>query len=111
MMIVVGIVASLRTRDGTSIVGLADPSGGTFDSAGDFDRLLGADPSLGVWSSIDPFGRTVVGPGASSALLAELDQIEVQAEPGPEQRGVARLRVLAEQCAGDRSLQLHFAGD
>jgi hypothetical protein len=40
-----GIHAELVGADGAAIR-LADPSGGTFDAAGDFDELMPGDPSF-----------------------------------------------------------------
>ena len=39
---------------------MPDPNGGTFDAAGDFDRLLEFHEELPAWSSIDPYGDTVM---------------------------------------------------
>ena len=51
-----GVVAVLETLDGKRVVGLADPAGGRFDAAGDFDRLLpDAHDGCAVWGQIDPY--------------------------------------------------------
>jgi hypothetical protein len=58
----VAIYVELRDETGLAVTGLKDPSGGTFDAAGDFDRFLdqptyGQVPDgLPVLESLDPFG-------------------------------------------------------
>jgi hypothetical protein len=88
-----------------------DPSGGTFDAAGDFDRFLTPDSPLPVLSSIDPFAVTQLTSADMPGLLHDLDAAESEAKGGPEGRGLARLRVLAERCSGDDRLLLVFVGD
>ena len=90
---------------------LPDPAGGTFDAAGDFDRLIDVGSDLPVWSGIDTENDTRVGGREATMLLAELDYLEAEANDGPERRGLARLRVMAERCRDDTRLALVFVGD
>jgi hypothetical protein len=57
----VGLVVELRDRTGTIIDHLPDPSGGRFDAAGDFARMLHAALDLAVLSSVDRSDTTMVG--------------------------------------------------
>lgn len=64
----VGVAAVLVDDAGRERGGLPDPAGGTFDAAGDFDRLLG-DPRTGhlqMWTSIDVYGQTELSPGQAA---------------------------------------------
>jgi hypothetical protein len=90
---------------------VSDPSGGTFDAAGDFDRLLDRVPGAVTWSSIDPYGTTTFSRSQAMALLQELPTISEHAREGPEQRGLARLAVLAALCDSDEVMSLRFLGD
>lgn len=66
----VAICVELRDEAGRTVTGLRDPSGGTFDAAGDFDRFIDQAPygqvsdGLPVLESIDPFGTTVMPSGS-----------------------------------------------
>jgi hypothetical protein len=105
-----GLVAELRRLDGTTIRDLPDPSGGTFDAAGDFDRLLGDDayPAL---AQIDPYAEETWDRNAMPGLLIDLTRALEDARPGPERRGLLRLRVVAELCRDDADLMFAFVGD
>jgi hypothetical protein len=46
-----------------------------------------------------------------SALSAEIDRLLPLARPGPEYRGLLRLRALAKACAGDPGTTIIFRGD
>jgi hypothetical protein len=73
--------------------------------------LLDLGEALPVWSRVDPHDETrVVGPD-TTALLSELDHLGAAANDGPERRGLARLRVMAEHCRDDDRLALLFVGD
>ncbi|HUA42590.1 MAG TPA: hypothetical protein VMA32_13535 [Streptosporangiaceae bacterium] len=106
-----GIAVSLY-RNGQRVTALADPAGGHFDAAGDFDRLI---PSfrndLPLLSSVDPFGGVTVQQTSMQALIAEVNSLLRDARPGPEQRGLLRLRALAEACAALAGSELLFRGD
>ncbi|MFI1990510.1 hypothetical protein [Actinoplanes sp. NPDC020271] len=90
---------------------LPDPSGGLFDAAGDFDRLLDpGNPALGLLSAVDPHGETRFGANQMRQLLAELELLLIGATAGAERRGLMRLRAMAERCAEDQG-ELVFVGD
>jgi hypothetical protein len=96
---------------GERIRALPDPAGGLFDGAGDFDRLLRASgPDRALLSAVDPHDETRLGPGEMSALIAEIDLILDKAKPGPERRGLMRLRAMAVRCRQEGG-QLLFTGD
>ncbi len=107
----VGVYAELLDPSGAAVRGLRDPAGGTFDGAGDFDRLLGDHAALPVWASIDAYGDTTLPSQQVLALLAELPVVIEQAADGPEHRGLARLVVMAQACQFDPALTLRFVGD
>ncbi|MEV6345869.1 hypothetical protein [Actinoplanes sp. NPDC051851] len=96
---------------GRRVHGLPDPSGGLFDAAGDFDRLLSrADPVPGLLGAVDPHGETRFGASRMRALVAEVEVLLTRAADGSERRGVMRLRAMAEYCA-EQEGELVFAGD
>jgi hypothetical protein len=107
----VGVHAVVIDRDGHQVRAIGDPAGGTFDSAGDFDRLLEHVPTLVVWSAIDPYGTTTFDSAQASALLHELPAVAELAHGGPERRGLDRLALLASVCAADDGMTLRFIGD
>jgi hypothetical protein len=90
---------------------LADPTGATFDAAGDFDALLGERPDLPLWSSIDPYADVTLSTFDMEELLQELQGLRSQGRPHSEQRGLERLIVMAERCRDDHTLKLRFVGD
>jgi hypothetical protein len=102
---------TLLDERGEHLRGLPDPTGRTFDAAGDFDRLLDLGKALPVWSSVDRYGETRVSGQLVTVLASELDHLEVVANAGPERRGLARLRVMVERCRHDGRLVLLFMGD
>ena len=105
-----GVHVELRLA-GEQIRALPDPGGGSFDAAGDFDRLLPADnPAFALLSSVDPHGDTCLGAAQMQPLIAEIDLLLRQARPGPERRGLMRLRTMAHRCAQDHGV-LVFIGD
>ena len=106
-----GVYAIVLDLDGREIRGLTDPAGGTFDAAGDFDRLLDRVPSAVTLATVDPYGDRSLSRDDAAALLRELPAVFQQAQEGPERRGVARLAVLAALCESDPSLTLRFIGD
>lgn len=103
-----GIQVELRLG-GSPVRALPDPSGGSFDRAGDFDRLLRHHRSA-LLGRLDPHGETSLDHGVMPALIAEIDVLLEHAAPGPERRGLLRLRTLATHCAEDRG-RLVFTGD
>lgn len=104
-----GIQAYLY-RDGQVQTGLEDPSGGRFNAAGDFDRLIPA-ADLEVISRVDPFGDLVLDPSVMPTLVEEVESLLATAHPGAEYRGLLRLRCLAQACAGTAGSTLLFRGD
>jgi hypothetical protein len=44
-------------------------------------------------------------------LIQEMDRLLLQARPGPEERGLTRLRALALHCSEQPSAELVFIGD
>jgi hypothetical protein len=107
-----GLDARLLT-DRDAMIRINDPAGGgPIDAAGDFDRLIPpTDSSLPLLSRIDPDGDTIFGPSDMTALLVEIDQVVPRAAPGPELRGLLRLRALAEKCRESPALHLRIRGD
>lgn len=104
------IVAILRNDRGEQQRGLDDPNGGTFDAAGDFDRLIPSDdPSYHLIGYIDPYGDTVFNGRQMTELLGDLDRLQT-AKP-VESRGLERLRRLAELCRDGVDLYVWFIGD
>jgi hypothetical protein len=107
----VGVSAVVIDGDGRQLVRIDDPAGGTFDAAGDFDRLLDRVPDAIIWSTIDPDDTTTFGNVQAASLLRELPAVARLAREGSEQRGLARLAVLARLCASDDRATLRFVGD
>jgi hypothetical protein len=65
-----GIYAELKVRG--QAVTLADPSGGKFDAAGDFDQLLPVPEDIfPVLARIDPYGEVTIRHPDLAALAAE----------------------------------------
>jgi hypothetical protein len=106
-----GVCAVVVDREGRHVRGLTAPAGGTFDAAGDFDRLLDRVPAAVIWSSIDPHADTVLTQAQAAALLRELPGVAELAEHGPERRGLTRLAILAALCESDVTVTLRFIGD
>ncbi|WP_433300419.1 hypothetical protein ACQP2F_08980 [Actinoplanes sp. CA-030573] len=106
-----GIQARLH-RAGQQLTMLPDPDGGSFDAAGDFDRLLpAADPTFLVLSQVDAHGDLDVTRDKMPQLISDIDRLRPLARTGPERRGLLRLRALAEQCATTPGTSLMFLGD
>jgi len=104
------IWVELRRSDSTPVRGVDDPSGGTFDAAGDFDRFIGR-PALPVLGAIDPYADTSMASVEMPGLLRDVDLALGDADDGPETRGLLRLRALAGLCRDDASTFLVFIGD
>jgi hypothetical protein len=62
----------LRRSGSTRDRNVPDPSGGTFDAAGDFDRLLGRE-ALSVLGSVDPHTDTAMVSSEMPALLRDIE--------------------------------------
>jgi hypothetical protein len=94
------------------VITLADPSGGTFTAAGDFDRLLPAlGKSSGVLARVDPYGDAIVPNGDMAALASEVALLLIQAKQGSERRGLLRLQALALAGQAKPDAVLRFSGD
>jgi hypothetical protein len=94
------------------IVALADPAGGSFDAAGDFDRVLPeADAAFPLLSQVDPYDDTEFHQSAMPDLISDIDRLLETTQHGPEQRGLLRLRAMAERCAQTPDGSLVFIGD
>lgn len=105
------IVTEVRTEGGDRVSAFADPAGGRFDAAGDFDRLIPTEGS-GLLSGVDPYGDTVFNGVQADRLARELaDLLERHDLTDRERRGLARLQVLAEQVSSGVHLYLWFIGD
>lgn len=112
-----GVVFTLEV-DGR-VVTVPDPSGGSFNAAGDFDRLLPLETQLPVSISvelptlrrIDPYGEVVFGPADMKAIASEASALRAHAKEGAEQRGIDRLRALAERGIHEPGSVLRAVGD
>jgi hypothetical protein len=107
-----GMVVRLLRVDGETVRGLPDPAGGTFDAAGDFDRVLpDGDPAFAVLKHVNPYGDTVLTTIQMDELLADISELMTRRLHPAERRGLERLRVMATRCRDDVRLRLSFAGD
>lgn len=88
-----GVIAELYGPTG-AIKNLDDPSGGRFDAAGDFDRLISR-----------------FFPAQMSQLISEVDRLLPVAADGPDRRGLLRLRALATQCDQHSDTTVQITGD
>jgi hypothetical protein len=105
-----GIYAELRV--GGRIVVLADPSGGTFRAAGDFDRLLPVpEDAFPVLARVEQYRDVVIAGTDLMALASEAARLLKRADAGPEHRGLLRLRALAVAGQGEPGAELRFVGD
>lgn len=102
---------SSREASGVVVRALPDPSGGTFDAAGDFDRFLDDRTTYPALGSIDPYADVILDRSLLPQLLADVDAATSEAVEGREARGLRRLRVLAERCLADDALTLVVIGD
>jgi transposase InsO family protein len=99
-------------RAGQHITGIADPSGGHFDAAGDFDRLIPTgDANFPLLGGVDPHDDLELGQDTMPGLISEVDKLLPLAWQGAERRGLLRLLALAEICAGTTGASLIFLGD
>jgi hypothetical protein len=105
-----GVQAELH-HAGEQMAALPDPSDGTFDAAGDFDRLMPVgDSAFPVLGQVEPHGELWLDASQMAQLLSEIDRLLPQARPGPERRGLLRLRTLALRCA-ELGGRMSFLGD
>jgi hypothetical protein len=104
-------IRAYACQAGRPVTGLADPSGGHFDSAGDFGPLVPADARSPLLSQVDPHGDLELAPDLMPSLIAEITALLSLARTEPESRGLLRLRALAEACAQTPDATLIFRGD
>jgi hypothetical protein len=83
-----GISAVLKRETGDMLRDLEDPAGGTFDAAGDFDRVLpDGDTSFTLLRYIDRCGDTVFNRLQMSDLLADIARLALmELTPGRASR-------------------------
>jgi hypothetical protein len=111
------IGAELRGVSGAVLKGLADPAGGTFDAAGDFDDALPlvarqrVAVTYRVLGSVEPYGSFEVGPDRMDDLLHDIALAATLDLGDVARRGLNRLRVMAERCRDESSLRIVFVGD
>ena len=97
---------------GQRIVGLADPTGGTFDAAGDFDGLLPLDAAtFPTLSRIDAEGVAEFGTSEMAAIVDEAAGVLALTDANPERRGVLRLQALAAHGSRMPVATLRITGD
>jgi hypothetical protein len=108
-----GVEASLISEDGRRVTGLEDPAGGTFDVAGDFQRLLStAAENLEVLGRVTVDGVTTLEREDMGGLMADIDSLVEAASLQPEEsQGLQRLRAMAEECSARGRLVIVFVGD
>lgn len=102
-----------------NIVALPDPSGGMFDAAGDFDRLLPMEnqlpiqdaPNLPALGRIEAYVDMEFSADDMEAVEKDVSSLLPLAKPGPEARGLERLRVLAERGTRMPGSVLRVEGD
>ena len=105
-----GVIFELEDVRGCILRNLPDPSGGAFDAAGDFDRLLDW-PTLSTLGRIDPYANTRLNGPMMPGLLDDVAAALSVSKEGPERRGLERLRAMALLCRDDPSLTLVVTGD
>lgn len=107
-----GVEAYLRTESGEAIRGLPDPAGGTFDAAGDFERLIPyEDRSFRLLCYVNPYGDTVFNTVQMEDLLGDLERLAALNPKPIEKRGLDRLRVISERCRSEPHEYVWFVGD
>jgi hypothetical protein len=108
--VAVGIQVTLRVA-GAIVRGIADPAGGHFDAAGDFDRALPrGDARFPLLGAIDAHGDTCLVAHQMPDLIGEIQQLIGQVGDASAIRGLDRLRVLARRCHVGGG-ELMFEGD
>ena len=123
-----GVDFVLRLADGTSPVTLPDPSGGTFDAAGDFDRLLfGSRHRLQVLDRADRHGDDILFTHDESEDVLRDVEVLLKVEEGRDEegrsseepggrrgsarRGLLRLREMAAFCRDHPGSTIVQSGD
>jgi hypothetical protein len=80
---------------------LPDPTGGDFDSAGDFDRLLHATAGGSVFDLLDEDDDVTLESDQMDELIAGIAELISEGVQPAERRGLMRLRAMAQACARD----------
>jgi hypothetical protein len=108
----------LRDRTGRAVRGMPDPSGGTFDAAGDFDRFFDetypgstADMPLSVLGKVDPYALAEMTADRMSGLFAGSELALPLVSPGSEYQGLLRLRAMAATCVAMPGSTMVWIGD
>ena len=110
------IRVELRTERGVVVRDIDDPAGGTFDAAGDFDHFLGGEISQSgqpyrLFQYVDLYGDTIFNRLQMNEVLADVELATTGNLNPIEERGLARLRTMAERCRDSVHLYLWFIGD
>jgi hypothetical protein len=91
---------------------LADPGGGTFDSAGDFDELLPVgDAGFPILGGVNPHDDLELDRTTMPDLIGEIDRLLAVSRDDRERRGLRRLRALADLCSRTERSRLILIGD
>jgi hypothetical protein len=105
----VGLVATLEV-DGNGVT-VPDPSGGSFNAAGDFDRLLAFASSFPMLGRIDEHGDVRFASKELLSVREEASGLMNLARDGLERRGLLRLIALATHGSQLPGSILQMAGD
>jgi hypothetical protein len=103
-------VRAILEFDG-DVVTLPDPAGGTFNAAGDFDRLLRFASALPLLSRIDEHGDVEFSYSELGSVRDEASSLLDLARDGAGRRGLMRLVALASYGSRLASSILRVAGD
>lgn len=104
-----GVIVTLEV-DG-HVVTLPDPSGGTFNAAGDFDWLLEFASAFPMLSRIDEYGEVQFSAAELASVCDEVSSLLKLAREGPERRGVMRFLALATHGSQLPRSTLRVVGD
>ena len=106
-----GVDAVLHVH-GQRVVGLPDPTGGTFDAAGDFDRLLPlSKDAYPVLSRIDLEGVADFDPSDMAVIVREVETALPLTSTDRERRGLLRMQALAAHGSLTPGATLRVTGD
>jgi len=98
------------TLSGEVVRDIPDPMGGVCDAAGGFDRLIPTS-SGGLLDQVDSSGDTSFGGWHTRQILPEVDALLDRRDlTATEQRGLLRLRALAEHAVSRAEQSLCFRG-
>ena len=96
-----GVVATLVDANGGQVRGLPDPAGGTFDAAGDFDRLL-SEPvrQLRTLCDVDLYGSTAFTRVHMDDIVSDIEILETAGVSSIERRGLEATSRLGGELPG-----------